>query len=40
MDILNVNGGYILAPTHAMPGDIPPENVLAFMKVAKNENPK
>jgi len=40
MDILSVNGGYILAPTHAMPMDIPPENVLAFMEVARNENPK
>lgn len=40
MDILSVNGGYILAPTHAMTNDIPPENVLAFMDVARNENPK
>lgn len=40
MDILSVNGGYILAPTHAMPPDVPEENVLAFMDVAKNENPK
>jgi len=40
MDILGKDGGYILAPTHAMPNDIPPENVLAFMEVARNENPK
>lgn len=40
MDVLGENGGYILAPTHAMPNDIPPENVLAFMEVAKNENPR
>lgn len=40
MDILSKDGGYILAPTHAMPGDIPPENVLAFMEVARNENPR
>ena len=40
MDILGKDGGYILAPTHAMPGDIPEENVLAFMEVAKNENPR
>ena len=39
MDILSVNGGYILAPTHAMTADTPPENVLAFLDVAKNENP-
>lgn len=40
MDILGKDGGYILAPTHAMPADIPPENVIAFMEVAKNENPQ
>lgn len=40
MDILGRDGGYILAPTHAMPNDIPPENVLAFLDVAKNENPR
>lgn len=40
MDILSVKGGYILAPTHAMPADIPAENVIAFMEAAKNENPK
>lgn len=40
MNILGKDGGYILAPTHAMPADIPPENVVAFMEVAKNENPK
>ena len=40
MDILGKNGGYILAPTHAMPNDIPPENVMAFLEVAKNENPR
>ena len=40
MDVLSKDGGYILAPTHAMPADIPPENVIAFMEVAKNENPR
>ena len=40
MDILGKDGGYILAPTHAMPGDIPEENVIAFMEVARNENPR
>jgi len=33
--VLSPDGGYILAPTHAMPGDIPPENVLAFLRTAK-----
>jgi len=40
MDILSKDGGYILAPTHAMPNDIPNENVMAFLEVAKNENPR
>jgi uroporphyrinogen decarboxylase len=39
MDIMAVDGGYILAPTHAMPGDIPSENVMAFLEVCQNENP-
>ena len=39
MNILGKDGGYILAPTHAMPADIPPENVIAFMEVARDENP-
>ena len=37
--LLGKNGGYIAAPTHDMPGDIPPENVdamvRAFMDQAK-----
>ena len=40
MDVMNVNGGYILAPTHAMPNDITAENVMAFLEVARNENPR
>lgn len=40
ISVLEPDGGYILAPTHAMPGDIPPENVMAFLKVArKHGNP-
>ena len=35
--ILARDGGYIIAPTHAMPGDIPPENVLAFLEVCKGQ---
>ena len=37
IQILSKDGGYIIAPTHAMPGDIPPENVLAFLEVCKNQ---
>lgn len=35
ISILEPDGGYILAPTHAMPGDIPPENVMAFLRIAQ-----
>lgn len=34
--IMSKGGGYIAAPTHAMPRDIPVENVLAMLKVFKN----
>ena len=39
-DILGKDGGSILAPTHAMPNDIPEKNVMAFLEVAQNENPR
>ena len=28
-------GGFIIAPSHAVPGDVPPENLLAMMEVLK-----
>ena len=37
MDILGENGGYIVAPTHAMPNDIPTKNILAFLEVVQNQ---
>lgn len=37
MDILGRDGGYIAAPTHSMPNDIPTENILAFLKVVQNQ---
>lgn len=36
--IMGKSGGYIPAPTHAVPGDVPPENVLAMLEVFKNQN--
>ena len=36
-DILGSGGGYILAPTHAITRDIPVENIMAMLKVAKGE---
>lgn len=32
MEILGTNGGYIAAPTHAVPGDVPPENIVAMIE--------
>ncbi len=37
LSILGRDGGYILAPTHAMSPDIPTENVMAFLDVAQNQ---
>jgi uroporphyrinogen decarboxylase len=34
---LNPDGGYILAPTHSVPGDVPPENILAMLEVFQNQ---
>jgi uroporphyrinogen decarboxylase len=31
-------GGYVLAPSHSLTGDIPPENVDAFLDVARKQN--
>ena len=33
MRTMGVNGGYIAAPTHSVPCDVPPENILAMMDV-------
>lgn len=37
MEILGKDGGYVVAPTHAMPNDIPTENILAFLEVVQNQ---
>ena len=37
MGILGVNGGYIAAPTHAVPGDVPPANILAMLDVFEEQ---
>ena len=37
MNILGKDGGYIIAPTHAMPNDIPTENIIAFLEVVQNQ---
>ena len=35
--VLASGGGYIISPTHAMPGDIPVENVMAYLEVCQNQ---
>jgi uroporphyrinogen decarboxylase len=30
-------GGYILSPAHAVPGDVPPENLVAMMEVLRSQ---
>jgi len=37
MKLLGYNGGYIVAPTHAMPNDIPTENVIAFLETVQKQ---
>jgi uroporphyrinogen decarboxylase len=34
-DAVGRDGGYIIAPSHAMPGDIPLENLLAFIEAVR-----
>jgi uroporphyrinogen decarboxylase len=35
--ILGANGGYIAAPTHSVPGDVPAENIAALIEVFQNQ---
>lgn len=37
MKILGEGGGYIAAPTHDVPGDVPPENIIAMIEVLQNQ---
>ncbi|MBI3920111.1 MAG: hypothetical protein HY318_01740 [Armatimonadetes bacterium] len=36
IDILGRNGGYIVAPSHMVQGDTPPENIVAIYDAARN----
>lgn len=36
---LSENGGYILAPTHAVPADVPPQNIMAMLRAANPDLP-
>jgi uroporphyrinogen decarboxylase len=35
--IMGKNGGYIVAPTHAIPGDVPAENIDALIRLFQNQ---
>jgi len=38
MKVLGKNGGYIIAPTHSVPHDVPAENILAAAEVFRNQD--
>jgi len=37
MDVVGKDGGFIVAPTHAIPNDVPTENILAFLDAVQNQ---
>lgn len=37
MKIMAEGGGYIAAPTHTIPGDVPPENIVALVEVLQQQ---
>lgn len=37
MGIMSVNGGYIAAPTHRVPADVPVENIVALIETLKEQ---
>lgn len=38
LQVMGGNGRYIAGPTHAVPGDVPPENILAMLKAFREQN--
>ena len=38
MKIMGPGGGFIVGPTHAIPGDVPPENMDAMIKLFQNQD--
>lgn len=38
LSIMKPGGGYIVSPTHAVPGDVPPENILAMLEVFHHQH--
>ena len=39
MEVLGPDGGYVVAPTHSIPDDVPIANILAFLEVVQNQIP-
>jgi len=37
IQVLGKSGGYICGPTHAIPGDVPPENIVALVEALQNQ---
>lgn len=37
INVMGKNGGYICAPTHAIPNDVPTENILALLEVLQKQ---
>ena len=37
IDVVGKDGGYICAPTHAIPNDVPTENIIAFLDAVQNQ---
>ena len=37
IDTIGVNGGYVVAPTHAIPRDVSAENIVAFIETVHNQ---
>jgi len=37
MEVMGKDGGYICAPTHSIPNDVPTENILAFLDAVHNQ---
>ena len=38
MAIMGKGGGFIVAPTHSVPGDVPAENIDALIKLFQNQH--
>ena len=37
LSVMRPGGGYIASPTHSVPGDVPPENIMAMLAVFRNQ---